>query len=146
MKVVVLRMFFTTAAVVLLWSNSALAQASPYSPQILPPARRAGRVQITKGPEVELAKGNWAIVRWTSNNPGGSDEHYGVVTYGTDPENLKETAKSHIRLNQGHSYTVFRVRIDDLKPQTTYYYTVNSMEASGNSDNVKSPVMQFTTR
>jgi hypothetical protein len=36
--------------------------------------------------------------------------------------------------------------MDDLKPQTTYYYTVDSMEANGNGDELKSPVRHFTTR
>jgi phosphodiesterase/alkaline phosphatase D-like protein len=147
MNRVALNLFFTAAAMGLLFSNSAAAQTSPYSPkEILPPAKKVARVHITRGPELELAKSNWAIIRWTSNNPGGSDEHFGVVTYGTGPENLKETAKSHIRLNQNHSYTVFRVRIEGLKPETTYYYRVDSMQASGTSDGVKSPVMHFTTR
>jgi hypothetical protein len=79
-------------------------------------------------------------------NPGGSPEHYGVVRYGTNPKELNLSAKNPIRLNPGHSYTVFRVRLDDLKTRTTYYYRVDSMEANGNGDGVKSPVNQFTTR
>ena len=35
-------------------------------------------------------------------------------------------AKSHIRLNMPHPNTIFRVRVDGLKPGTTYYYTVDS--------------------
>lgn len=136
----------TASAVILLFSNLNAAQLSPYAPKVLPPAKRSARVHLTHGPELESASSNSAIITWTSNNPGGSDEHFGAVTYGTDPGNLKETAKSHIRLNQSHSYTVFRVRIDGLKPQTTYYYTVDSIEASGTSDGVKSPVRHFTTR
>lgn len=147
MNGVALKLFFAAAAMGLTFSNSAAAQTSPYSPkEIRPPAKKAARVHIIQGPELELAKSNWAIIRWTSNNPGGSDEHFGVVNYGTDAGSLKETAKSHIRLNQDHSYTVFRVRIDGLKPQTTYYYRVDSMQASGTSDGVKSPVRHFTTR
>jgi phosphodiesterase/alkaline phosphatase D-like protein len=82
----------------------------------------------------------------STNNPGGTDEHFGVVTYGTDPKNLNEIAKSHIRLNRNHPYTVFRVRVDGLQPRTTYYYTVDSMDGNGTRDGVKSPVRQFTTR
>jgi phosphodiesterase/alkaline phosphatase D-like protein len=67
------------------------------------------------------------------------------VHYGTDPQNLSETAKSHIRLNRGHSYTVFRVRVDGLKPKTTYYYKVDSANANGTSDGVTSPVKTFMT-
>ena len=56
--------------------------------------------------------------------------HYGVVHYGTDAADLNRTAASPIRLNPDHSYTVFRVRMDGLKPQTTYYYRVDSIEAT----------------
>jgi phosphodiesterase/alkaline phosphatase D-like protein len=121
-----------------LFSNSSAAQ-------ILPPAKTAARVQITKGPALELARDNWVIIRWTSNTPGGTDEHWGVVHYGTDSKNLSRTAKSHIRLNQNHSDTIFRVRVGGLKPRTTYYYAVESMQANGKSDGVKSPVKRFTT-
>src|SRR6266853_541036 len=84
--------------------------------------------------------------RWTSDNPGGSPEHFGVVHYGTDPKNLSQTAKSHIRLNPTHSYTDFRVRIEGLQPKTTYYYTVDSMDPRGATDGVNSPVKTFTTQ
>jgi len=124
-------------------SHSASSRAQIYA-QILAPAKPASRVRITKGPELESVKDNDAIITWTSNNPGGSDQHFGVVHYGTDPNHLSETAKSPIRLNQNHSYTVFRVRVNGLKPQTTYYYTVDSMQGNGKSDGVKSTVAHFT--
>src|SRR6201997_2433811 len=87
----------------------AAAQASPTT-------EKAARVGITQGPEIERADPDFAIIRWTNNNPGGSPEHYGMVHYGTDPTKLSQTAKSPIRLNPGHSHTVFRVRMDGLKP------------------------------
>jgi len=55
-----------------------------------------------------------------------STEHYGVV-------------------HRNHPETIFRVRIDGLKPRTTYYYKVTSMETNGKSDGVMSAVNQFTT-
>jgi hypothetical protein len=90
-------------------------------------------------------KGSLAIIRWTSNNPGGTDEHFGLVHYGTDPNHLDQTAKSHVRLNQNHPDTIFRVRVDGLKPHVTYYYTVESMQSTGKSDGVASPVNHFVT-
>ena len=130
----------------LLFLPAAAAQVSPYTPkEIEPPAKKAAKVQITEGPSLESYRNNEAIIRWTSNNPGGSPEHFGVVHFGTDPKNLTQTAKSHIRLNQGHSYTVFRVRIVDLQPKTTYYYTVDSMGPDGKSDGVTSSVNTFMT-
>ncbi len=122
-----------------------LLSSNPAAAQLLPPAKKAERVEITKGPELELATNHLTIIRWTVNNPGGSDVHYGIVRYGTDPKDLSQTAKNPIRLNQGHQYTTFRVHIEGLKPQTTYYYTVTSEESNGKSDGVKSTVNQFVT-
>jgi phosphodiesterase/alkaline phosphatase D-like protein len=132
-----------TLAITILSGN--LLFSIPSSAQFVPPAKKAPRVRITKGPEIELSNNDLTIIRWTSNNPGGSPEHFAVVHYGTDRK-LSETAKSHIRLNQTHRYTVFRVRMDGLKPRTTYYYKVDSMNADGTSDGVISSVKTFTTR
>ena len=122
-----------------------LLDSTPAAAQVSPTTNKAGRARITQGPEIERADPDFAIIRWTSHNPGGSPEHYGMVHYGTDPKKLSQTAKSPIRLNPGHSHTVFRVRMDGLKPRTTYYYTVDSIEANGKSDGVKSTVKHFTT-
>jgi hypothetical protein len=122
-----------------------LLSANSASAQLLPPNAKAARVEITQGPELEVASSYLAIVRWTTNNPGGSDDHFAVIHYGTDPKNLSETAKSHIRLNRTHSYTVFRVRLAALKPKTTYYYKVTSMGSDGRSDGEESAVNRFTT-
>jgi phosphodiesterase/alkaline phosphatase D-like protein len=120
-------------------SGSLLAQESPTTPKAKP-------VQIIQGPKVELAREHLTIIRWTTNNPGGSPVHYGVVHYGTDRNGLTETAKSPIRLNPDHASTVFRVRLDDLRAETTYYYRVDSMQASGESDGVTSALRHFSTR
>jgi hypothetical protein len=123
---------------ILVLSGSLPAQESPTTP-------KAAHVKISQGPEIELAREYLTIIRWTVNNPGGSPVHYGVVRYGSDPKDLRETARNPIRLNPGHASTVFRVRLDNLKPRTTYYYTVSSIEANGKSDRVTSPVNNFTT-
>jgi Purple acid Phosphatase, N-terminal domain len=127
----------------LLCSSSIASQPVPES-KILAPAKQAERVRITGGPAIESAHHDLAIIKWTSNNPGGTDEHFGVVTYGTDPLHLTQTAKSPVRLNQNHPSTVFRVRVDGLKPRTIYYYSVDSMQGNGRSDGVKSAVYHFT--
>jgi phosphodiesterase/alkaline phosphatase D-like protein len=123
-----------------------LLYSIPAATQVSPTTTKTARVRITQGPEIERADPDFAIIRWTSNNPGGSPEHYGIVRYGTDPKKLNQTAKSPIRLNPGHSYTVFRVRMEGLKPRTTYYYTVESEEANGRVDGVKSTIKHLTTR
>src|SRR5438034_1354147 len=137
MNKLLLKLAITVAAGCLLSSNATLAQVSPTT-------QKAARVRITQGPELELAKEHLTIIRWTTNNPGGSPVHYGIVHYGTDPKNLIQIAKSPIRLNPDHPSTIFRVRMNDLKPRTTYYYTVGSMEANDASDGLKSPVYHFT--
>ena len=138
MNRLLLKIAITAMAGSLLVSNSSFSQ-------ILPPAKKAGHVKIITGPMLEFARDDMAIVRWTTTNPGGDDEHFAVAHYGTDPSVLKQTAKSHIRLNRAHPETIFRVRISYLKPQTTYYYWVTSMGGNGTNDGVKSAVNKFTT-
>jgi hypothetical protein len=129
-----------TTVVLLLCPTPTGAQSIP------PPTKRATRVQIREGPSLaSFGYNNQAIISWTSNNPGGSDEHFGVVYYGTDPNHLSQMAKGHIRLNRTHSYTVFRVRLLDVKPGTTYYYKVDSTQADGRSDGVNSSVYHLDT-
>jgi hypothetical protein len=119
--------------------------SSPIGAQNPPPAPKAAHVEIIKGPGLETSHDDLAIIRWTSTNPGGDDDHWAVVHYGTDPNDLSQTAKNHIRLNQGHPETIFRARLYPLKPDTTYYYKVTSMGADGVSDGVESPVNHFTS-
>ena len=125
-------------------SRSTFAQMPRYTPpRGEPRAPKARQVQIIQGPELELFRNNEAIIRWTSTNPGGTDEHWAVVRYGTAPNHLDETAKSHIRLNRGHSSTIFRVRLENVRLGTTYYYTVSSINGDGTEDSVKSGVYHF---
>ena len=135
--------------IVLTWAIMALSGtlllSIPSSAQLVPPAKKVAHVRIIQGPAIEMGNNGSTVIRWTSNTPGGSPGHFGVVHYGTD-QKLSQTAKSHIRLNQNHRYTMFRVRIDDLKPRTTYYYRVDSTDTDGRSDGVISSVKTFTTR
>jgi hypothetical protein len=137
MNKLLLKLALLAAADCLLSSNAMFCQVSPTTP-------KAARVRITQGPDLELAKEYLTIIRWTTNNPGGSPVHYGVVHYGLNPGNLMETAKSPIRLNPDHASTTFRVRLNDLMPGKTYYYTVGSMSSDGTDDRTKSDVRQFT--
>src|SRR5258708_11001410 len=127
MNTLLLKLAVTTAVICLLTSNPMAAQVSPTTP-------RAARVQITKGPEIEMTKEFLTIIRWTTNNPGGSTEHDSDEHYRTDPQNLSEIAKSPIRLTPDHPSTVFPLHLDNLKPGTTYYYTVGSGETNGADD------------
>jgi hypothetical protein len=107
-------------------------------------AKPAG-VEITEGPELERITDIWAIVRWTTNNVKGTALRYGVVHYGTDPHALAETARSPNRWNAGLPYMIYRVRVNDLRPVTTYYYRVESENALNVREGPESGVYQFIT-
>jgi hypothetical protein len=102
--------------------------------------------QFDASPSVESISDRLAFIRWTTHNPGGTILHYAIVRYGKDPNHLDLTAESPTRINPGHGEMVFRVRMDGLEPETTYYYKVFSKQADGVSDPATSAVNQFTTR
>src|SRR6266404_3369158 len=85
-----------------------LLSSNPVFAQKLPPAKKAARVTITQGPVLESASDYLTFIRWITTNPGGSDVHFGVVHYGTDPKDLSQTASSKITVNRGHRETMFR--------------------------------------
>ncbi|HEV7676628.1 MAG TPA: hypothetical protein VGQ12_19015, partial [Candidatus Angelobacter sp.] len=73
--------------IVVLTSALALsAIATPGNPQ---KPEKAQAVRITDGPRVEGVGPTWAVIAWTTNTGGSS-----VVRYGTDANNLSQTAKS----------------------------------------------------
>ena len=103
------------------------------------------RVRITGGPEIEKATDSWVIIRWITNNVEGTSLRYGVVHYGTDPQELSRTARSPNRWNGAHPTMIYRVEVNHLKPGTTYYYSVESANAFNTSEGPDSAVNQFTT-
>ncbi len=102
--------------------------------------------QAAANPTLETVTESLAFVSWTTPNPGGTTLHYAVAHYGKDPNHLDLTAKSPTRINLSNKKMVFRVRIGNLEPETTYYYKVSSEQATGLSDPVSSGVNKFTTR
>jgi hypothetical protein len=105
----------------------------------------AAAPSIIDGPTVERTTTNSAIISWIAKTPGGTDLHYAIAHYGTSSQNLSEIAKSPNRRNMSHAEMTFRVLLQRLKPGTTYYYWVESVQANGNPDGVRSGVSQFTT-
>jgi hypothetical protein len=88
-----LKLAFTVMAGGLLYSPPAATQESPTT-------KKSARVRITQGPELESANDHFAIIRWRSNNPGGSPEHYGVVHY--EISNQVEPKPSLYRFPRAH--------------------------------------------
>ena len=102
--------------------------------------------QVNASPTVESIRDTLAFISWTTQNPGGTILHYAVVHYGKDPNHLDLTAASPTRINPNHTDMVFRVRMNNLEPQTKYYYKVSSTQANGIPDPATSAVQQFETR
>src|SRR5882724_3847962 len=93
---------------------SSLLFATPTAAQPRPAEEKAEHAQILKEPALESATDHSAIISWTTNTGGGSVVHYGIVHYGTDPQNLSQTAKSPNRWNKNLPYMTYRVRVDGL--------------------------------
>jgi phosphodiesterase/alkaline phosphatase D-like protein len=137
------RSVFLTVAITVVVNNLIAAHATAAQPR--PVGHGSERRQIVKGPALESATHDTAIIRWTVNTGGGTANHYGIVQYGTDPNNLDQTARSPNRWNRNLP-NVYRVRIDGLTPGTTYYFTVDAAQADGIGMRLKSRVSRFTTR
>jgi len=130
-----------TIVLILTGMGSSLVQPrSAYARQ------HSGAAQDTANPTIESVSDTLAFISWTTANPGGTVLHYAVVRFGKDPNHLEFTTKSPTRINPSHSEMVFRVRIQDLDPGTTYYYKGSSEQATGIPDPATSRVNQFTTR
>jgi hypothetical protein len=110
-----------------------------------PASEKAAGMQIIKGPALESATDNSAIIRWTTNT-GSSLIERSVVHYGTDPKNLNRRAESPNRWNQNLPFMIHRVYVASLTPRTTYYYTVESVRGDNTPLGVTSnTIKQFTT-
>lgn len=92
--------------------------------------------KITNGPVVESVAGNQAKIAWSTNTGGSS-----IVRYGTDPNNLNQTAESPYERGGG----THRVTLNNLQPNTTYYYQVTSGQGSGTGSQAQSQIGQFNT-
>src|ERR1700693_780716 len=101
------------------------------------PAPRAGQdIRITNGPVIEEATSNAAVIAWSTDVPSSSR-----VWYGTERNNLTHSAEAPHNGSKTH-----RVRIDNLRPNTTYYFQVESSQRRGNRGEAESAgVRSFRT-
>lgn len=107
----------------------------------LPNFSYAKAEKIINGPMVESITNNAAVIAWTTNTGGSS-----IIKYGTDAKNLNQTAESPYADKEGAANQTHRVRLHNLQPGTTYYYTVISGQGEGSGTQAASPVKQFTTK
>src|SRR5512147_2103703 len=92
-------------------------------------------VTITKGPVVEHASADSAVIAWSTNVSSST-----VVRYGTDQNNLSQTAQAP------WGSLTHRVTIKNLEPGKTYYFQVDSGQGQGSGGNAMSQVESFTTQ
>jgi purple acid phosphatase-like protein len=109
--------------------------AAVYAAAATPP--QAGQdIRITNGPILEEVNGNAVVIAWSTDVPSSSR-----VWYATDRNNLTHVAESPENGSNTH-----RVRIDNLRPNTTYYFQVESSQMRGNRGQAESEgVLSFRT-
>jgi phosphodiesterase/alkaline phosphatase D-like protein len=101
----------------------------------------AERERITHGPVVESFGNSWATVAWSTDTGGSS-----VVHYGTDRNHLDKMAESPYAASRDEKGVTHRVKIDHLRPGTTYFYAVDSGQGQGTGTSADSSVEEFTTK
>jgi hypothetical protein len=94
----------------------------------------ASTLAIVKGPDVEFVTPTAAVIDWSTNARSSS-----IVHYGTDRNNLDHTEQAP----WGSSF--HRVAVQNLEPNTTYYFVVESSQAEGTGSGNKSSVAGFQT-
>jgi phosphodiesterase/alkaline phosphatase D-like protein len=117
---------------------AALAASATAAPKHAP---KAQAVKITDGPRVEGTGPTWAVIAWTTNTGGSS-----IVRYGTSANSLSQTAKSVYADNDKTKAQNHRVHLKNLKPNTKYFFQVDSGQGEGTGTEAKSSVAEFTTR
>lgn len=90
---------------------------------------------ITNGPVLEGTSATTAVIAWTTSVNAGT-----TVRYGTDRGHLDRIAE------MPWGGITHRVHLKGLKPGTTYYYRVSSMNAQGSGRTLESEVLSFTTQ
>ena len=115
-----------------LFTSLAWAQVKPDKPK----AER-----ITNGPVVKKTTGTVAEISWSTDAQGSS-----IVKYGTNPNALNETAEAPWggtkEANGDYNHTVWA---KNLKPNTTYYYRVETTQGFGTGTQTESQPETFHT-
>ena len=86
------------------------------------PPQLAAQVDITQGPVLESVSDHSAVIAWSTNKDGST-----VVNYGADPRNLDQVAEAPWGAN-GRTH---RVELRNLRPNTTYYFRVETGQTRG---------------
>ncbi len=95
---------------------------------------RSPNARITKGPVIEYVGPTDAVIAWSTNAKSST-----VLRYGTAPNALDRKAE------KPWGGTNHRVKLTGLKPNTTYYFDVESEHALGTGTQAESTKASFRT-
>ena len=102
---------------------------------------KAQAERITNGPVVKKTTDTVAEIAWSTDAPGSS-----IVKYGTSQNALNETAEAPWgdtkEPNGDYNHTV---RVKNLKPNTTYYFVVETTQGAGTGTQIQSQPKEFHT-
>jgi Purple acid Phosphatase, N-terminal domain len=98
--------------------------------------------RITNGPQVKETTKDSAEIAWSTDAPGSS-----IVKYGTNPSALNHKAEKpwggSKESNGNYNHTVW---VKNLKPNTTYYYLVETGQGRGTGTEAQSRPQEFRTK
>jgi phosphodiesterase/alkaline phosphatase D-like protein len=104
--------------------------------------QRAKAERITNGPQVKETTKDSAEIAWSTDAPGSS-----IVKYGTSPNALSHKAEKPWggtkESNGDYNHTVW---VKGLKPNTTYYYMVETGQGKGTGTEAQSHPQEFRTK
>ena len=101
----------------------------------------AQTLSLTHNANIEYVGDDSAEIAWTTNTGGSS-----VVHYGTDPNNLNQTAQESYQASQNGEHATHRVLIKGLQPNTTYYFRVESAQGQGTGTAAQGETRSFQTK
>ena len=107
----------------------------------VPLALQAQQLSMTHNANIEYVGDDSAQIAWTTNTGGSS-----VIHYGTDPNNLNQTAQESYQTGQNGQHVTHRVTIKGLQPNTTYYFRVESAQGQGTGTATQGQVRSFHTK
>ena len=97
--------------------------------------------RITSPPVVKNTTGTVAEIAWSTDAPGSS-----IVKYGTSPSALNQTAEAPWggtkETNGDYNHSVW---VKNLKPNTTYYFVVETTQGAGTGTQTQSQPQEFHT-
>lgn len=98
-------------------------------------------VRITNGPVIKNTSDTGTEIAWSTDVQGSS-----IVKYGTSPNALSQTAEAPWggtrEPNGDYNHSVW---LRNLKPNTTYYYTVATTQGAGTGTQAQSQPQEFHT-